>query len=114
MDTMKNMLNVFEQAAYKYAEATQEANAKVGNRNYKKVVKIVSYLKENNSLDELRIFLNHDTIGIRMLAAAFLLPKYEKEASGVLEAISKGEGILSLVTETTLSEWRKGNLKSLY
>ncbi len=111
MDTMKNMLNGFEQAACKYAEATQEGNAQVGNRNYKKVVKIVSYLKENNSLDELRIFLNHDAIGVRMLAATFLLPKYEKEASDVLEAISKGEDMLSFMAEMTLKEWRNGNLK---
>lgn len=112
MDTMKNMLNAFEQAACKHVEATQEGNARVCNRNYDKLVKIVSSLKKNNSLDELRIFLNHEAIGVRLCAATFLLPKYEQEASDVLEAISKGEGIISFVAEMTLKEWRKGNLKN--
>lgn len=104
------MLNAFEQAASKFSEATIEGNARVANRNFDKIEKIVSYLKENDSLDELRMFLKHDVIGVRMLAASYLLSKYEKEASYVLEEISNGKGMIPFIVEMTLKEWRKGNL----
>ena len=111
METITKMINAFEQAASKYSEATEVGNARVANRNFDKVEKIVLYLKENNSLDELRMFLNHDVIGVRMLAASYLLPKYEKEASSILEEISNQKGMIPFIAEMTLKEWRKGNLR---
>lgn len=104
-------LSLFEEAATKHAAATKEGDYKTGNKNYHKTVKAVSYLKEQGSIDELLQYLNHDNVGVRMSAATFLLPTYEKKGIEVLEAISKSSDFFSFIAETTLSEWRKGNLK---
>jgi hypothetical protein len=104
-------LSLFEEAATKHAEATKEGDYKTGNKNYHKKVKAVSYLKEQGSIDKLLQYLNHDNVGVRMAAATYLLPKYEKKGTEMLEAISQSSDFFSFIAETTLSEWRKGNLK---
>lgn len=104
-------LRLFEEAATKHAEATKEGDYKTGNKNYHKKVKAVSYLKEQDSIDELLQYLNHENVGIRLAAATYLLPKHEEKGIEVLEAISKSSDFFSFIAETTLSEWRKGNLK---
>jgi len=103
-------LSLFEDAAKKHAEATREGDYKTGNKNYNKVIKAVSYLKEQDSIDELLSYLNHDVIGVRLAAATYLLPKHEKKGTEVLEAISKSSDFFSFIAQTTLNEWRKGNL----
>ncbi len=108
---IETALSLFEEAATKHAEATKQGDYKTGNKYYNKVVKVVSYLKEQNSLDELMKFLTSDIVGIRLVAATYLLPKHEKKGIEVLEAISKSSDFFSFIAETTLSEWRKGNLK---
>jgi len=91
-------LALFEEAAIKHGEATEQSDYKTGNRNYYIIEKAASYLqKESNS--------------VKVWAAAYLLTISEKEAIEVLERISQGVGIVSFGAETTLSEWRKGNLK---
>lgn len=104
-------LSIFEEAATNHAEATKQGDYKTGNKNYDKVIKAVSYLKEQNSLDALLQYLNHTIVGVRVAAATFLLPKYEKEGVKVLEEVSKSSDFFSFIAETTLSEWQKGNLK---
>ena len=104
-------LSLFVEAATKHAEATIEGDYKTGNKNYDKVLKSVSYLKEKGRIDELLQYLNHNVVGVRLAAATFLLPKYEKKGIEVLEEISKSSDFLSIIAETTLSEWKKGNLK---
>lgn len=108
---ISSALSLFEEAAIKHAEATKEGDYKTGNKNYDKVVKAVSYLKEQDSIDELLQYLNHHVVGIRLAAATFLLPKHEKKGVEVLEEISKSSDFFSFIAETTLSEWRMGNLK---
>lgn len=108
MEMITKMLNAFEQAARRHSEAEVECNGRVCNRSYAKLIKVVSYLKENNSMDELRIFLKHENPGVRAWAATFLLPTNEKEASDVLSSLSKeGIHVLSYSAELTLREWRK-------
>lgn len=103
-------LSLFEDAATKHAAATKEGDYKKGNKNYDIVLKAVSYLKEHGSVDKLLMYLNHDIVGVRLAASTFLLPKHEKKGIEVLEAISKSSDFFSFIAETTLSEWRKGNL----
>ena len=51
-------------------------------------------------------------VEVQYLAAdTYLLPRHEKKGIEVLEAISKSSDFLSFIAETTLSEWRKWNLK---
>ena len=102
---------LFQEAATKQAEATENGDYKTANKNYDKIIDIMDYLKRENSVDRLHDFLSASSVGVRIWAAYYLLPTHEKESVKVLGEIEKGEGIHSLTAETTLSEWRKGNLK---
>lgn len=104
-------LEIFERASIKQAEATEQGNYKVGNKCYKEIKKAIDFLKKNNALEILDICLNSHFVGVRLWAAYYLLPIREKESMKILEEIAQGTGIHSLTAETTLSEWRKGNLK---
>ena len=103
-------LNLFEQAALKHSEATEEGDYKTGNKNYTLIIKAINFLKEKNEVSCLTSFLKHPSAGVRCWAALYLLPICENEAVRTLEDLSKNNGFHSLDAETTLSEWRKGNL----
>ena len=104
-------LLTFEEASIKHAEATEQGDFKTGNKNYVIIAKIITFLKEHNSIDKLSEFLNHSSIGVRMWAATYLLPIKETEGLQVLNQIASETGILSFIAKTTVSEWEKGNLK---
>lgn len=104
-------LSLFEEAATKHAEATETGDYKAANKNYGIIVKAVAFLKDRNEVDKLLDFLTHSSVGVRMAAATYLLPIHENEAIKVLLEISRGSGIHALTAETTMSEWRKGNLR---
>lgn len=104
-------LEVFTEAAKKQSKATEEGVYKTGNISYDEISNAVSYIKSENKLDTLRQFLSHPSIGVRMWAACYLLPIAEKEGEQVLKEIANGSGIIAHTAETTLIEWKKGNLK---
>lgn len=102
---------MFENAANNQALATEQGDYKVANNNYDIIVTVTEFLKENNSIDNLLNFLNHPSVGVRIWAASYLLPKHEKEGLKVLEEIAKSSGIHAFDAETTINEFKKGNLK---
>ena len=102
---------LFEESASKHAEATEQGNYRVGNKCYASIVKAIAFIKEQGEIKALLNFLTHPSVGVRIWAATYILPVQEKEGVRVLEQIMKEEGIHSLDAKTTLSEWRKGNLK---
>ena len=105
------ILAAFEEASQKHADALENGDHKTVNRNYDKIVQIVKTLISLDKIDYLSSFLNHTSTGVRLAAAAFLLPTYEKEAVSVLEEIKTGNSFQSLDAEMILEEWHKGNLK---
>lgn len=114
MKKIKNIemaLMLFEEAAIKHTEATEKGDYKAANKNYNIVAKVIAFLKEHNEIHFLLKFLNHNSVGVKGWAATYLLPIEEKQAIEALEKITNEKGIRSLAAETTLSEWRKGNLK---
>jgi hypothetical protein len=101
----------FEEAAIKHAEATEQGDYKTGNKNYAVIVKVIAFLKEHNNIDNLSVFLNHSSVGVRMWAATYLLLIKETEGLRVLKQIASETGIHSFTAKMTISEWGKGNLK---
>lgn len=109
-DTAAALLQ-FEEAASKHAEATEQGDYKTGNKCYAIIAKVISFLKEQNEMQKLSEFLNHNSVGVRIWAATYLLPILESEGLRVLKQIAGGTGIHSFTAKTTVSEWEKGNLK---
>lgn len=106
-------LKIFEEAAAKHAEATEQGNYKTGNKHYDKIIKAGTFLNEEGALNNLQSYLSNSNVGIRLWAASYFLTVNEAEAIGALDNIVQYSGIHSLIAETTLIEWRKGNLKLL-
>src|SRR4051812_49263179 len=104
INDISDALKLFEDAALKHAEATETGDYKTANKNYDKIVEAIQFLKEKNQLDGLLKFLNHDSDGVRVWAAGYLLFTHSGEGVRTLEEISKTKGIQSLNASTTLSE----------
>lgn len=111
MDNLSSAQGEFVVAATAQAASIEIGDYKKANALHKKIEKIVGVLKESGKLHELRDLLKHNSIGVRLWAAPYLLSLYEDEAISTLQEITKQPGIHSLTAETILSEWQKGNLK---
>lgn len=111
IETVFDALAEFEIAANKHAEATEQGNYKEANENYGEIVKAIMYLKEYEGQNELRKFIAHSSIGVRLWAVTYLLPIIEADAMQCLSKIVQGDNVHALTAETIISEWRKGNLK---
>ena len=107
---IKSAITLFQEAAIKHAEATEEGDYKTANKSYDLIAKAVTYLKKEDAIAELKHLICNSSAGVRLWAACYLLPITEKESISILEEISKSPGILALDAETTISEWKKGNL----
>ena len=105
---IETALTIFEQAAVEHALATEQGDYKLANQSYSAITKSITFLKEQDVLTRLVKLLDHQSIGVRMWAAASLLPIKEADAITALEKISKEQGIHSLTAEMTLNEWKEG------
>lgn len=111
INDIETAFSIFEEASIKQAEATEEGDYKTGNKHHSKIAKAAEYIKSEDAVERLRQFLSHSSIGVRMWAACYLLPVDQKEGERVLKEIAKSSGIHALTADTTLTEWKKGNLK---
>jgi hypothetical protein len=108
---IEKALEIFEEACIKHSEATEQGDYKTGNKYHSKILKAVTFLKSENAISNLKDCLSSPFVGVRLWSACYWLPVNEQEGIKVLEEIVKSPGINSLTAETTLSEWKKGNLK---
>ena len=79
LNNISSALNLFIESAKEHTLATEEGNYRKGNKNYYLIVEAISYLRNNNSLTELKPLLNNSYIGVRLWTACYLLPVFEKE-----------------------------------
>ena len=107
---IKSAITLFQEAAIKQVESTKYGDYKTGNKYYDLISKVANYLKEKDAIVKLKPLLYNPSVGVRLWSAYYLLPFYENESIAVLEQIVKESDIHSLTAETTISEWKKGNL----
>lgn len=111
---IEEAVKTFKNFAEIQGEATLESNYKVGNKYYDKLVAVFEYLKVKDEIDVILNFVNDKNSNVRLFAACFLLFKYEKLAISILKDVAKENSIIGHNAEMTLSEWKKGNLKSYW
>jgi hypothetical protein len=104
-------LKFFKEASMTHAEATENGDYKTANKSYDRIEKAVTFLKSKNETHRLIEYFFDPSVGVRLWSAYYLLPTNTKKACDVLEEIAKGTDIHSLTAKTTVSEWKKGNLK---
>ena len=120
METMKKIesiqqaLDLFEKYSISRGKALEAGNSKVANYNYDRIGDVVNFLREEKDLSKLSVFYNHPNAFVKLSAAAYLLPVFEKESLKAMKEITKVKGIVSLNAEMTIKEWKNGNLRNFY
>lgn len=107
---IKKAINRFEDSAKRQGEATESGEYDVSNSCYDEIVDAYEFLKAEKALENISTLLLSPSVGVRLWAAFYLLPVDENRSLSILEEIEKGDGIHSLTAQTTISEWKKGNL----
>ena len=106
--TIEEALTLFEENSIIHGNASLDGNYKVGNKAYDIVTKCTNFLTENNKIELLLPFLEHENVSVRLGAAYALLPLYTKESKKTLKQIKKkDESIIGFDAEMVLKEWRK-------
>lgn len=108
---IKTALEIFEEACIQHSEATEQGDYKTANKYYSKIIATIAFLKGENAITSLKDCLSSPFVAVRLWSACYWLPVDEKEGTEILTEIVKSPGINSLTAKTTLSEWKKGNLK---
>lgn len=115
MKSIEEAIRVIEESAAAQSKATETGDYKLGNKYFDKEMKALTYLYQQGHLSDLKIFLNHEDVGVRSFAAYALLPIYEDLCKTVLLDISnKFSNIHGSDAMTILKEWDKGTLKYPY
>ena len=86
-------LRIFREAASLHGEATMKGDYKTCNKCAHQITKAVAFLDGNSERLLLLDFYKDSSVGVRLWASSYLLSLHEKESLGVLEEISKMNGI---------------------
>lgn len=112
---MNREMDTFVNACLEEFKYHQLGDSKNGNRQGKIIISISILLKKENRLHELLDLLDHEHPQVRFRAAEKLLYIAPSRAEKTLEELSRlkrGQlGAVAFVSQITLQEWRKGNLK---
>ncbi len=111
IDDASMALSEFELGALAHTHALETGDYRTANKAYKQIVNAIDYLKEHNQILLLMNMLDNSSVGVQSWEACYLLPVREMEALSALEKIAQRHDIQGFSAQTTLSEWRKGNLK---
>lgn len=112
---MNQEIKKFVNACLKEYEYQSIGDSKNGNKQGKIIISICIQLKNENRLHELLSLLHYEHPQVRFRAAERTLLSFPDRAERVLEELSKLHGVqfgqIGFVSQITLQEWKKGNLK---
>lgn len=112
---MNQELEKFVNACFKEYEYQSLGDSKNSNKQGRIIISICIQLKKENRLHELLSLLDHKHPQVRFRAAERTLLSFPDRAERVLVELSKLRGIqfgqIGFVSQITLQEWKKGNLK---
>jgi hypothetical protein len=102
----------FEESAIAHANATDLGDHRLANQSYENIARAVKILDQLDARAQLLRFLDHDCIGVRVWSATYLLnTEFSYKAVEALKIAGRGTGAFAFDARTTLSEWKKGNLR---
>jgi hypothetical protein len=110
INNIEGAMSVFERAAIRHSEASENGNYEIANESYKELINAKEYLLQHDQMGLLIELLEHESKAVRMWSARYLLPLNEPAATDALEQIANGTGILSFGAKMTLTEWKAGTL----
>ena len=112
---MNKELEVFISSCLKEYEYQSLGDSKNSNKQGINITSICIQLKNENRLHELLDLLDHEHPQVRFRAAEKTLIAFPQKAERVLIELSTLHGLqfgqIGFVSQITLEEWKKGNLK---
>ena len=110
---LEELIKAYSEAAKIQGESTENGDYKTGNKASDLLSAIYAELKRrgHDAQAALLPLLHNDDPGIRLWAASHAMEFSPSEGKPVLKALIPIGKFLGLCAKTTLSEWKKGNLK---
>ena len=110
--TPAHLLDAYAEAARAHAKATLEANPEEANRQYHELHSVYAELRRRGPREIRRLapLLSDPHAGVRLWAATHLLEVDPAGSESVLRELAKQGDLIGFSAETTLDQWRKGNL----
>ncbi len=109
IDTLKTE---YRDLAFAHGQATNAGDHKAANRNHDKLVALVPKIRAFGSEGHaaLLALLKDQDDAVVCWAATHVLPFDEKQATAVLDDLSKKRGPMGFNAKMVLQQWRKGQL----
>ncbi|WP_171690687.1 DUF2019 domain-containing protein [Paenibacillus germinis] len=110
-----NLDTRFILACINHCDGTESGNFKKANKAANQIYDVVTELNNQNNLQYLTQFLQHENDSVSLWSAAYLLNVKPEIALSALEnLIGKPKSLVSFSAKVTLSEWQKGTLKMYF
>ena len=109
---MGDLIKEYAIRASAHGQATLEGDGKEANRQYHRLNAVYAEIRRRDPerLQALRLLLGNDDRGVRLWAAAHLLPTSDPAAVSTLHALVAEKGPLGFSARMTLRQWEKGEL----
>ncbi|WP_187274351.1 DUF2019 domain-containing protein [Paenibacillus sp. N3.4] len=105
----------FIKACVNHGDGTESGNFKKANKAANQIYDVVTELKNQNNLQYLVQFLQHENDSVKLWSAGYLLNLQPEIALSALQTImGRPKSLVSFSAEVTFSEWQKGTLKMYF
>lgn len=113
--TPEEVLDILKSNAIILGEGINSENHIIFNKADNIIKKCINFLVEENKLNLLLPFLEHENASVRYVVASVLLSSYTPKAETVLKQIKNEErNTLGYYAERTLDDWRKEKRKKFF
>jgi len=108
--TLEFLVQEFAANVTAQTEAILRGDAKTGNKHADRYMAAFRKLRAHGDegREALVVLLNHPSVDVRTMAAAYLLRYRTAEAKAVLEEAARGEGMIAFECQYTLKHWADG------
>ncbi|MBI5027083.1 MAG: DUF2019 domain-containing protein [Nitrospirae bacterium] len=106
----KKLVEQFAEATIGQNQAIMDGDAKLSNKYANKRIDCFRKLRQlgDAGREELATLFNHENLGVRVAAAAYLLKFKTEEALRILRELSKIQGLIGLDASETIKRWEEG------
>ena len=113
MKTPQELIDEFAAAVIAQDECIMRGDTREGNRHARKYLSAAKELLSGgeSAIETFCALLNHDTPGVQVAAAAFLLKARTARAVAALRPIAEGQSLTALGAQVTLARYERGELE---
>ncbi len=104
------LMNKVTDLCVEQGKAMDEGDSISANELHEKISIIMSNVKAQGQLSELKQLLQNDDENVKLWAATYLLPTEEELALSVISQVEKSDRLLSIEATTLKDMWNKGML----